>query len=273
MNIKTNKPIEIIIREELLNFNEDNENGKIDNNVTGKIANGNENGKIANDNENGKIDNNVTGKIVNGNENGKIAETIIREEYYNMNSIPVWHGSTKKFDDFDMSMVGTGDNSSLGGWGIYFSDNKAVSMRYFLPAGQIRQYRLQSGEYFDLDNAVDQSETSRMFKMLQRLNTSEKDLAEFDENYIHTDYPPTNKNLYDWLSFVLKSEKNASLFLDKLGYIGNTMEDRWERGARNYIVFDIDAIMGEVENDYGDENNGEYNDQNNNNNDNPDEDY
>jgi len=183
---------------------------------------------------------------------------IIQEEYVNMNSITVWHGSTKKFNNFDMSMVGSGDQNSLGGWGIYFSDNKEVSKRYYLPAGQIKQYRLQSGEYFDLDNPVEQGETSRMFTMLKRLNISEKDLREFDENYIHTDYPPTNKNLYDWLSYVLKSEKNASLFLEKLNYIGNTMEDRWERGARNYIVFDTDAIMGEVQSDYGDESD-EYN--------------
>jgi hypothetical protein len=195
---------------------------------------------------------------------------VIREEYMNMNNIIVWHGSTKKFNNFDMSMVGTGDQNSLGGWGIYFSDNKDVSMRYFLPAGQIKQYRLQSGEYFDLDNAVDQSETSRMVIMLKRLNVSKKDLTEFDENYVHTDYPPTNKNLYGWLSFVLKSEKNASLFLNKLEYIGNTMEDRWEKGARNYIVFDIEAIMGEVESDYGDENN-DYNNQDNSNSD--EEDY
>ena len=198
-------------------------------------------------------------------ENESIAETIIKEEYMNMNNITLWHGSTKKFDDFDMSMVGSGDQNSLGGWGIYFSDNKDVSMRYFLPSGQIRQYRLQSGEYFDLDNPVDQGETSRMFKMLKRLNVSEKDLAEFDENYIHTDYPPTNKNLYDWLSYVLKSEKNASLFLEKLNYIGNTMEDRWEKGAKNYIVFNLETIMGEVDSgEYNDNDSDEYNPDNDN---------
>jgi len=186
----------------------------------------------------------------------------IKEEYMNLNDITLWHGSTKKFDQFDISMVGTGDNSSLGGWGIYFSDNKAVSMRYFLPKGQIRQYRLRSGEYFDLDNSVEEGETQRMLIALQRLKISNKNLQEFEENYVHTDYPPTNKNLYDWLSYELKSEKNASMFLNKLGYIGNTMEDRWERNARNYVVFDLDAILNEVEppeeygNEYGDENNG-----------------
>ncbi len=174
---------------------------------------------------------------------------IIKEEYMNMNDIIVWHGSTKKFDQFDMNMVGTGDQNSLGGWGIYFSDNKAVSQRYYLPSGQLKQYKLQSGNYFDFDNSVEEGETSKMLNALQRLKINSKDLQEFEENYVHIDYPPTNKNLYDWLAYVLKSEKNASLFLAKLGYIGNTMIDRWEREARNYIVFDINTIMGEVEPD------------------------
>src|ERR1035437_2239714 len=107
---------------------------------------------------------------------------VIREEYMNMNNIIVWHGSTKKFNNFDMSMVGTGDQNSLGGWGIYFSDNKDVSMRYFLPAGQIKQYRLQSGEYFDLDNAVDQSETGERVKMLKSFMALKKALTEFVKN-------------------------------------------------------------------------------------------
>ena len=90
-----------------------------------------------------------------------------------------------------------------------------------------------------------------MLNILQRLkNISPKDLREFEETYVNGDnYSATNKNVYDWLSYVLKSEKNASLFLDKLGYIGNTMEDRWERNARNYIVFDVEAIMSEIQSD------------------------
>lgn len=151
---------------------------------------------------------------------------------------------------FDMSMVGTGDQNSLGGWGIYFSDNRAVSQRYYLPSGQLKQYKIRSGEYFNLDSNIDQSDNARMLTMLKRLNVSEKDLQEFDETYVNGDnYSATNKNVYDWLTFVLKSEKNASMFLSKLNYIGNTMEDRWERNARNYILFDTDAIMSEVQSD------------------------
>jgi len=174
---------------------------------------------------------------------------VIEEEYMNMTNIPVWHGSTKKFDQFDINMVGTGDQTSLGGWGIYFSDNKAVSKRYYLPSGQLKQYKLRSGEYFDLDKNIDPDETGRMYIMLQRLkNISPKDLEEFQDTYVNIEnYAATNKNAYDWLTYVLKSEKNASLFLGKLGYLGNTMTDRWERDARNYIIFSTEDIIREVE--------------------------
>jgi hypothetical protein len=167
----------------------------------------------------------------------------------NLSNIILWHGSTKKFDQFDISMVGSGDNSSLGGWGIYFSDNKTVSMRYFLPSGQIKQYKLRSGEYFDLDKNIDADETQRIYIMLQRMKgISPKDLEEFNETYVNGDnYSATNKNVYDWLTYVLKSDKNASMFLDKLGYIGNTMLDKWQDNTRNYIVFNTDTIIGEVE--------------------------
>ena len=183
---------------------------------------------------------------------------IIKEEYMDLNNITVWHGSTKKFNDFNLSMVGSGDNSSLGGWGIYFSNNRAVSQRYFLPSGQIKQYRLKSGEYFDLDKNIEPDETGRMFKMLSRMTTiNPKDLQEFEETYVNGDnYSATNKNVYDWLTYVLKSDKNASLFLDKLGYVGNTMLDKWQDNARNYIVFDTDAIMGEVNSDEEEDNSG-----------------
>jgi hypothetical protein len=184
---------------------------------------------------------------------------LIHEEYMNLSNIIVWHGSTKKFNNFDLSMVGTGDNNSLGGWGIYFSDNRAVSMRYYLPSGQIKQYKLRSGEYFDLDKNIDADETQRIYIMLQRMKgVNPKDLQEFEETYVSGDnYSATNKNVYDWLTYVLKSDKNASLFLNKLGYVGNTMEDRWERGARNYIVFDLETILGEVNPDEEGENNSD----------------
>lgn len=47
--------------------------------------------------------------------------------------ISVYHGSDRKFDNFDINKVGSGDGKSLGGWGIYFSDDENVSKKDISP--------------------------------------------------------------------------------------------------------------------------------------------
>lgn len=173
---------------------------------------------------------------------------IIKEEISYLNEdIKVYHGSTSKFDKFDQSKVGTGDGKSLGGWGIYFSNNINVSKRYYLPSGQLKQYKIPNGEYFDLDDNINDGQ--RIINALKKLNISSDDIQEFQSDFL--DYSDTNnKQVYDWLAYILKSEKNASLFLSKLGYVGNTMKDRWEN-AQNYIVFNPEDIIN-IENNYED---------------------
>lgn len=164
---------------------------------------------------------------------------IIKEELQHLfEGIEVFHGSTEKFDTFDMQKVGTGDGKSLGGWGIYFSDNPDVSKRYYLPSGQLKQHEIRNGNYFDLDAPLDDGQ--RILSALQRQGVDENNLEEFQTDYIDNDV--NNKQAYDWLSYVLGSEKQASLFLKSLGYIGNTMKDRWDN-ARNYVVFDTQTII------------------------------
>jgi hypothetical protein len=166
---------------------------------------------------------------------------IVREEILRFNEgINVYHGSTEKFDTFDMNKVGTGDGKSLGGWGIYFSDNPEVSKRYYLPKGQLKQHEIRSGNYFDLDQPLENGQ--RILSALQRQGVGESDLEEFEETYVNG-YDTVGKQAYDWLSYVLGGEQQASLFLKSIGYIGNTMQDKWERDARNYVVFDTSAII------------------------------
>ena len=254
-----------------------NETGKTANgNETGKTANGNENGKIDNGNENGRIaeaNNNIVEAnvessevgdekkdIVNNNDDNILRKDIVMDEQTtdddNSNSqdelvfegwgvglqegIDVWHGSTEKFDVFDMNRVGTGDGKSLGGWGIYFSENPEVSKRYYLPKGQLKQHEIRSGKYFDLDLPLEDGQ--RILRGLNRQGIEQKDLDEFQETYVDN-YDTNGKQAYDWLSFVLGGEQQASKFLESLGYIGNTMLDRWEPDSRNYVVFDTKSII------------------------------
>jgi len=166
---------------------------------------------------------------------------IIKEELQLMNEgINVYHGSTEKFDTFDMSKVGTGDGKSLGGWGIYFSDSPEVSRRYYLPSGQMKEHEIRNGNYFDLDEIIDDGQ--RIIQGLQKQGIDDSQIEEFQSDFL--DYGDvTNKQAYDWLSYVLGGEKEASLFLKSLGYIGNTMMDKWENNARNYVLFDTSSII------------------------------
>jgi len=186
----------------------------------------------------GGTESNALDKDIEPFKNKNINE-IISEELQNLfEGIEVFHGSTEKFDTFDMQKVGTGDGKSLGGWGIYFSDNPDVSKRYYLPSGQLKQHEIRNGNYFDLDAPLDDGQ--RILSALQRQGVDENNLEEFQTDYIDNDV--NNKQAYDWLSYVLGSEKQASLFLKSLGYIGNTMKDRWDN-ARNYVVFDTQTII------------------------------
>jgi hypothetical protein len=139
-----------------------------------------------------------------------------------------------------MNRVGTGDGKSLGGWGIYFSENPEVSKRYYLPKGQLKQHEIRSGNYFDLDLPLENGQ--RILQGLNRQGIDQKDLDEFQETYVDN-YDTNGKQAYDWLSFVLGGEQQASKFLESLGYIGNTMLDRWEPDSRNYVVFDSKSII------------------------------
>lgn len=173
-----------------------------------------------------------------------INEIIASEIKSIFEGIEVYHGSDKKFDTFDISKVGSGDGKNLGGWGIYFSDNPEVSKRYYLPSGQLKQHEIRNGNYFDFDEPI--SDGDKIIRGLERLGIDENEIEEFRNDFVEAaeNYGDvTNKQAYDWLAYILGGEKEASLFLKSLGYIGNTMLDKWERNARNYIVFDTSAIV------------------------------
>ena len=165
-------------------------------------------------------------------------------EEYISEIIDVYHGSDRKFDTFDLNKIGSGDGKNLGGWGIYFSDSEDVAQRYFLKSGFVKRYQLRRGEYFNLDEYGDESGANLILEKLQNRNVSEDDLEEFQTDIIGYIYDTTNKQIYDWLSYVLGSEKEFSLFLNiYLGYNGNKFKDRVNIDATNYVVYDLDCIF------------------------------
>lgn len=173
----------------------------------------------------------------------KYIRNIITESL--MENIHVYNGGTKKWNTFDMDKIGTGDGRSLGGWGIYCSDSKKVAERYFIKGGQIKEFEIKEGVYFDLDEPLDEDTASKIMESLRKKGIDENEIEEFQTNFI--DYiqygDVTNNNVYEWLSYVLGDQKEASLFLKNIGYRGNKMKDRWETNATNYILFDTSYVI------------------------------
>lgn len=169
--------------------------------------------------------------------------SIINEEYQAMNeSIEVFHGSDRKFDTFNTEMVGSGDGNSKGGWGIYFSTDEQVAGQYSTTNGFVKPFQLRDGKYFDLDDSLGEY-GEEILEDLQYHNVSEDNIEQFKTDYVDYAYETTNEQAYEWLSYVLGSEKNASLFLARLGFKGNKFYDKTNPEATNYVVFSTDTII------------------------------
>ena len=164
-------------------------------------------------------------------------------------SISVFHGSDRKFDKFDTSKIGSGDGKSLGGWGIYFSTSEDVSQKYTTKNGFVGSFEIPNGPYFNLDDNIDTSLGNKIISKLRQLDISDDDIEQLENDYLSDEYSGsvTNKGLYDWLTYILGSEKAASLFLQKLGFVGNQFIDKMDKDANNYVVFDSSSIKGDIE--------------------------
>jgi hypothetical protein len=164
----------------------------------------------------------------------------------------VYHGAMKEFDTPDLSLSGSESGSEKGGWGFYVSESPEVAKQY-TPVGNpvIMKYTLPNGKYFDLDEAFSIHEGEKIQNWLDSMRIDENEMEEFSIEFMSGEYESTNGDVYTWLSHVLESSKNASLFLhDHLGYIGNTFKDKTDRSVSNYVLFDVSRLKRIPDEDY-----------------------
>ena len=169
--------------------------------------------------------------------------------------IHVYHGSDRKFDVFDINQVGSGDGKSLGGWGIYFSDSPEVSKRYVTKNGFLKSFEITNGQFFNLDESLDEGVGQEILNRLKSYGSegnhvSEENFEQFQTDFIDYGSSVNNKQVYEWLSYVLGGDREASAFLEKVGYIGTVFKDKWDSDATNYVIFnpkDINKVDDEQE--------------------------
>jgi len=176
-------------------------------------------------------------KVVKSLKNTKLFEEYISEP------ITVYHGSDRDFDTFDLEKIGSGDGKGIGGWGIYFSDSEGVASRYYLKSGFVKEYRLRRGNYFDFDDVLDEGFGDQLIEKLSDDYFLDSDIEEFKTDFI--DYIPdvTNRQVYEWLTHVTGSKKDASLFLKDLGFYGNKFSDKVDPESTNYVIYDLNCII------------------------------
>lgn len=163
------------------------------------------------------------------------------EEVLNEQKI-VYHGTDSKFNDFDLEKVGSSDGRSLGGWGIYLTDDQDVARQYMTDSGTIHKYEIKRGNFFDFDDVLAGHEDYIQSAINKHEEMSDDDKSEFQSDFVEYSYDVTNKQVYEWLAIVLGSEKQASIFLRNLGFDGNKFMDKTTPSVTNYVVYDLSII-------------------------------
>jgi len=158
----------------------------------------------------------------------------------------VYHGSVEEFDGFDINRIGE-NKADKGGWGIYLTESEEVARQY-TPAGKpvIMEFYLPPGNYFDLDNPMDEYTFKELMEHLEYYNSSvhekAKGLEEEIEEYGFDSYGLTGENFYDIISHDFGSRKGMSLFLAGTGFKGNTFVDKTNPNVRNYVLFSTKGL-------------------------------
>jgi len=157
--------------------------------------------------------------------------------------IVVYHGTDQSFDKFDLEKVGSSDGRSIGGWGIYFSEDAEICQQYITGQGKIKEYELGYGNFFDLDDMLSSGTGDIILRGLNRKEVDENEIEEFESDFMNEYlYDTSNKQAYEWLGYVLGGEKEASLFLKDLGYDGNVYKDKTNPEINNYAVYNSNII-------------------------------
>lgn len=175
-----------------------------------------------------------------------------------------YHGTPHRFDEFSLDNIGSGEGAQAHGWGLYFAENREVSENYrkkLIPYDfEITYHPEGSGQVFkvdipEADVLLDEDKTfneqSEIVQNTLREALLDEKFSEYFEDFgsaeefaeseiTDWEYGFRGGNIYDRLSKLLGSDKEASLLLNEYGIKGITYNG-YEDG-RCYVIFDNNAI-------------------------------
>lgn len=175
----------------------------------------------------------------------------LKELYEESRPNTFYHGSPWRFDKFDISKVGTGDERDKFGWGLYFTDTEATAIKYAkdLTLSKIHdkglnvyEVRLSGG----VDNFLPWREEMPDWLVSKLENELiddgyETDAGEMTDEIEEYGDKWSMESLYDWLSVVVGGRKEASRYLYELGVDG-IVSDSVHFEGNVYVTFTDENI-------------------------------
>ncbi|MFW6219269.1 MAG: hypothetical protein ACOC33_00245 [bacterium] len=159
-----------------------------------------------------------------------------------------YHGSAKEFDKFDISRVGSGMDIKKFGFGLYFAENKETALYYAkeLSIGSDKKtgfnlYKVElRGNYFDWEQEMPQFAYDSTIEELRDMGKDENadELVEDFESYGDL---WSIRSLYEWLTYVVGGEREASEFLFNIGIDGVIGQSPIHEGDV-YVAFNDENI-------------------------------
>lgn len=183
----------------------------------------------------------------------KFRNIIISEEQLkdlvglDLTEIRVYHGSPSDFNSFDIAYVGSGWGNQAFGYGIYLTSNEEAAKGYS-QNGYLYVVELLAKNFLRYGKRPTKKKASDIANKFYNyyLNTEygreaykghEEEFWEYECSCIVNAYD--EGEIYGTISSILGSDKEASKFLNSLGYDGLLWRDK---GNTNYVIFDDSKI-------------------------------
>lgn len=181
-----------------------------------------------------------------------IVRNVIKE---NINELDIYHGTTANFDNFDVAYIGNGWGTSYG-WGFYLTDNIDAAKQY---SGNkiVVHVRVPNTKYLYYGKTVPKNERIRIARLFFKYYTTEDEYGKsaypttelqrefwnYDCKYLME--PGDAGDIYGSIASILGSDKEASMFLYRIGYKGICFpgtNGETGRKFKNYVMFNPNDI-------------------------------
>lgn len=173
-----------------------------------------------------------------------------------MKEVNLLHGSFKDFDKFDLKYLNSGWGNQAFGYGLYFTTSEECAKEY-AKGGIIYHADISGNKFLTYNKIPSKKESMSIARKLFKYYTTEDDYGKdaykgheqefWNDECIYIAQCNDEGSIYGTISSLLGSDKEASAFLNKIGYTGLIVHD--EKGFDVYIIFndkDINITKKEI---------------------------